>query len=245
MSLKDKLIAEKLPVHIAIIMDGNGRWAKEKGQNRLYGHYNGVESVRNIVEGCAELKIGYLTLYAFSTENWDRPKDEVTGLMELLVQTIREEVVTLNKNNIRLHVIGNINMLPSNARRELEEACKDTQSNTGLNLIMALSYSSRWEIINAVKNIGAEIKKGKLIPEEITGDVFNQYLCTVGFPDPELMIRTSGEYRVSNFLLYQLAYSELYFTETLWPDFRKENLYEALLDYQNRERRFGKTSEQL
>jgi len=245
MSLKDKLIAEKLPVHIAIIMDGNGRWAKEKGKNRLYGHYNGVESVRNIVEGCAELKIGYLTLYAFSTENWDRPKDEVTGLMELLVQTIREEVATLNKNNIRLHVIGNINMLPPNARRELEEACKDTQRNTGLNLIMALSYSSRWEIINAVKNIGAEIKKGKLNLEEITGDVFNQYLCTAGFPDPELMIRTSGEYRVSNFLLYQLAYSELYFTETLWPDFRKENLYEALLDYQNRERRFGKTSEQL
>lgn len=245
MSLKDKLIAEKLPLHIAIIMDGNGRWAKEKGRNRLYGHYSGVESVRNIVEGCAELQIGYLTLYAFSTENWDRPKDEVTGLMELLVQTIRDEVATLNKNNIRLHVIGNINMLPPNARKKLEEACKDTEDNTGLNLIMALSYSSRWEIINAVKDIGAEIKKAKLDPGEITDTIFKQYLSTAHFPDPELLIRTSGEYRISNFLLYQLAYSELYFTETLWPDFRKENLYEALLDYQSRERRFGKTSEQL
>ncbi|HET7115846.1 MAG TPA: isoprenyl transferase [Hanamia sp.] len=245
MSLKDKLIAEKLPRHVAIIMDGNGRWAKEKGKNRLFGHYHGVESVRNIVEGCAELQIGYLTLYAFSTENWDRPKDEVTGLMELLVQTIREEVATLNKNNIRLHVIGNINMLPANARKELEEACNDTKGNTGLNLIMALSYSSRWEIINAVKNIGIAIKKDELQPEEITDDIFKQYLCTAPFPDPEIIIRTSGEYRISNFLLYQAAYSELYFTDTLWPDFRKENLYQALLDYQNRERRFGKTSEQL
>ena len=245
MSLKDKLIAEKLPRHIAIIMDGNGRWAKEKGKNRLFGHYHGVESVRNIVEGCAELQIGYLTLYAFSTENWDRPQDEVTGLMELLVQTIREEVVTLNKNNIRLHVIGNINMLPENARKELEEACMDTKDNTGLNLIMALSYSSRWEIINAVKNIGIAVKKGQLDPEEITDEIFKHYLCTAAFPDPEIIIRTSGEYRISNFLLYQAAYSEFYFTETLWPDFRKENLYQALLDYQNRERRFGKTSEQL
>ncbi len=245
MSLKEKLNSEKLPRHIAIIMDGNGRWAKEKGKDRLFGHYNGVESVRNIVEGCAELEIGYLTLYAFSTENWDRPKDEVSGLMELLVQTIRQEVSTLNKNNIRLHVIGNIEMLPASARKELDEACEETKKNTGLNLIMALSYSSRWEIINAVKNIGIEIKKGKLDPEEISDEVFKQYLCTASFPDPEIMIRTSGEYRISNFLLYQLAYSELYFTNTLWPDFRKENLYEALLDYQNRERRFGKTSEQL
>ncbi|MGN6532500.1 MAG: isoprenyl transferase [Ginsengibacter sp.] len=245
MNLKEKLIAEKLPRHIAIIMDGNGRWAKEKGKDRLFGHYNGVESVRNIVEGCAELQIGYLTLYAFSTENWDRPKDEVTGLMELLVKTIRTEVATLNKNNIRLHVIGNIDMLPPNAYKELNEACEDTKNNTGLHLIMALSYSSRWEIVNAVKSIGEEIKNGKLDPDKITDEVFKQHLCTAGIPDPELMIRTSGEYRISNFLLYQLAYSELYFTETLWPDFRKENLYEALLNYQNRERRFGKTSEQL
>jgi undecaprenyl diphosphate synthase len=245
MSLKDKLIAEKLPRHIAIIMDGNGRWAKEKGKDRLFGHYNGVENVRNIVEGCAELQIGYLTLYAFSTENWDRPKDEVTGLMELLVKTIRSEVSTLNKNNIRLHVIGNINMLPAEAHNELNEACKETKNNTGLNLIMALSYSSRWEIVNAVKNIAKEVKENRLDPDDITDHVFQQHLCTAAFPDPELMIRTSGEYRISNFLLYQLAYSELYFTNTLWPDFRKENLYEALLDYQMRERRFGKTSEQL
>lgn len=245
MSLKEKLNAEKLPRHIAIIMDGNGRWAKEKGKDRLFGHYNGVESVRNIVEGCAELQIEYLTLYAFSTENWDRPKDEVTGLMELLVKTIRTEVSTLNKNNIRLHVIGNIDLLPPNAHKELNEACEETKSNTGLNLIMALSYSSRWEILNAVKNIAEEVKNGKIEPNEITDEIFKKHLCTAGFPDPELMIRTSGEYRISNFLLYQLAYSELYFTETLWPDFRKENLYEALLDYQKRERRFGKTSEQL
>ena len=245
MSLKEKLIPERLPRHIAIIMDGNGRWAKEKGKDRLFGHYSGVESVRNIVEGCAELEIGFLTLYAFSTENWDRPKDEVTGLMELLVKTIRSEVATLNKNNIRLHVIGNIDMLPSNAHNELQEACEETKSNTGLNLIMALSYSSRWEILNAVKSIEKEVSEGLLDPENITDEIFQQHLCTAGFPDPELMIRTSGEYRISNFLLYQLAYSELYFTDTLWPDFRKENLYEALLDYQMRERRFGKTSEQL
>ena len=226
-------------------MDGNGRWAKEKGKDRLFGHFSGVESVRNIVEGCAELRIQYLTLYAFSTENWDRPKDEVTGLMELLVQTIRQEVPTLNKNNIRLFVIGNTDLLPMAAQKELNEACEETQKNTGMTLIMALSYSSRWEIVNAVKKIGIEIQEGNLKPEEITDDTFSKYLCTAHFPDPELMIRTSGEYRISNFLLYQLAYSELYFTETLWPDFRKENLYDALLDYQGRERRFGKISEQL
>jgi undecaprenyl diphosphate synthase len=245
MSNKDKLIAGKFPRHIAIIMDGNGRWAKEQGKDRLFGHYSGVESVRDIVEGCAELEIGYLTLYAFSTENWDRPKDEVTGLMELLVQTIRKEVATLNKNNIKLHVIGNIKMLPDSAQRELAEACAETSLNTGLSLIMALSYSSRWEILNAVKTIGEEIKDGKISPEDVTDDLFKQHLCTAAFPDPELMIRTSGEYRISNFLLYQLAYSELYFSDILWPDFRKENLYDALYDYQNRERRFGKTSEQL
>jgi len=245
MSLKEKLDPAKLPKHIAIIMDGNGRWAKDKGEDRLFGHYSGVESVRNIVEGCAELGIGYLTLYAFSTENWDRPKDEVTGLMELLVQTIKQEVATLNKNNIRLHVIGNISMLPLSAQKELDEARHATGSNTGLNLIMALSYSSRWEITEAVKNIAFEVKTGKLDPEGITSGIFEQHLCTANFPDPELMIRTSGEYRISNFLLYQLAYSELHFTDTLWPDFRKENLYEAIMNYQNRERRFGKISEQI
>lgn len=245
MSLKEKLNGEKLPRHIAIIMDGNGRWAKEKGQDRLFGHYSGVESVRNIVEGCAELSIEYLTLYAFSTENWDRPKDEVLGLMELLVQTIKQEVATLNKNNIKLHVIGNIKMLPLSAQKELDEACDATSSNTGLNLVMALSYSSRMEILEAVKKIASEVKTTGLDPESITHALLEQHLFTAPFPDPELMIRTSGEYRISNFLLYQIAYSELYFTDTLWPDFRKENLYEAILDFQNRERRFGKTSEQL
>jgi len=245
MSQKDKINIQQLPKHIAIIMDGNGRWAKEKGEDRLFGHLNGVESVRNIVEGAAELGIQYLTLYAFSTENWDRPAYEVTGLMELLVETIRKEVPTLNKNNIRLHVIGDIGMLPELARKELDEAINETSKNTGLNLIMALSYSSRWEINNAIKKIAEAVKANTLQPEAINQDVIQQYLCTGQFPDPELMIRTSGEYRISNFLLYQLAYAELYFTSTLWPDFRKENLYEAILDYQGRERRFGKTSEQV
>jgi undecaprenyl diphosphate synthase len=245
MSLKDKINIQQLPKHIAIIMDGNGRWAKEKGEDRLFGHLNGVESVRNIVEGAAELGIQNLTLYAFSTENWDRPAYEVTGLMELLVDTIRKEVPTLNKNNIKLHLIGDINMLPQMAKKELDEAIAETSSNTGLNLIMALSYSSRWEINTAIKKIAIDVKANKLQPEEITQETVQKYLCTSEFPDPELMIRTSGEYRISNFLLYQIAYSELYFTNTLWPDFRKENLYEAILDYQNRERRFGKTGEQI
>ena len=235
----------RLPRHIAIIMDGNGRWAEEKGQDRLYGHFHGVESVRDITEGCAELGIEYLTLYAFSTENWDRPAYEVSGLMELLVDTIRKEVVTLNKNNIRLHVIGDMGMLPESARRELQEALDETAPNTGLKLIMALSYSSRWELVNAVKSIATEVKNGLLEPESITQETVQNHLTTSLFPDPELMIRTSGEYRISNFLLYQLAYAELYFTDTRWPDFRKENLYEAILNFQNRERRFGKTSAQL
>jgi len=236
---------QRLPSHIAIIMDGNGRWAREKGEDRLYGHLHGVESVRNVVEGAAELGIKYMTLYAFSTENWDRPKYEVSGLMELLVDTIHKEVPTLNKNNIRLHVIGDIGMLPEAAKAELKQALAETEKNTGLNLIMALSYSSRWEIENAIKRIAMDVKEGKLDSANITQDVIQQYLATKDFPDPELMIRTSGEHRISNFLLYQLAYSELYFTNTLWPDFRKENLYEAILDYQGRERRFGKTGEQI
>ena len=245
MSLKEDIDIAKLPSHIAIIMDGNGRWAKEKGEDRLFGHFHGVESVRNIVEGCAELGVQYLTLYAFSTENWDRPKDEVTGLMELLIDTIRQEVPTLNKNNIRLHVIGNFEMLPADAKKELDEAIAETKNNTGLNLIMALSYSSRWELTDAVKRIAAAVKNNNLEPEEITQETLQQYLSTAPFPDPELMIRTSGEFRISNFLLYQLANAELYFTDTLWPDFRKENLYEAIVDYQQRERRFGKTAEQI
>jgi len=235
----------RLPRHIAIIMDGNGRWAKEQGHDRLYGHFHGVESVRNIVEGCAELGVEYLTLYAFSTENWERPEYEVVGLMELLVSTIRNEVESLHKNNIKLHVIGDMNMLPDYARKELKEALDFTKDNTGLNLVMALSYSGRWELLNAVKNIAYEVKKGNLSLEEIDQDTLQQHLTTSGLPDPELMIRTSGEYRISNFLLYQLAYAELYFTHVRWPDFRKENLYEAIIDYQGRERRFGKTGEQV
>ena len=219
--------------------------AEEQGQDRLYGHFHGVESVRNIVEGCAELGIEYLTLYAFSTENWDRPVHEVTGLMELLVETIRNEVPTLNKNNIRLHVIGDMSMLPEYAKIALEEALEMTSHNTGLNLVMALSYSSRWELVEAVRKIADEVKAGRLEPEEISQDTLAKFLTTSALPDPELMIRTSGEYRISNFLLYQLAYAELYFTSTRWPDFRKEHLYEAILDFQQRERRFGKTSHQV
>lgn len=236
---------QRLPRHIAIIMDGNGRWAEEKGQDRLFGHFHGVESVRNIVEGCAELGIEYLTLYAFSTENWDRPQQEVDGLMTLLVDTIRKEVSMLNKNNIRLHVIGDMAMLPAFAHHELQEALDMTAQNTGLNLVMALSYSSRWELVNAVKHIGLDVKAGVIDPEKIDQSTLQQYLATSNFPDPELMIRTSGEYRISNFLLYQLAYAELYFTNTRWPDFRKEHLYEAIIDFQSRERRFGKTGKQI
>jgi undecaprenyl diphosphate synthase len=243
--LLENIDKNRLPVHIAVIMDGNGRWAKEKGQDRLYGHYQGVESVRNIVEGCAELGIGYLTLYAFSTENWDRPEDEVAGLMELLISTIRKEAESLNKNNIRLRVIGDLKSLPLNAQNELKEAVELMAANTGLTLVMALSYSGRWELLNAVKQIAAEVKNGGLSIDEIDQTSVEKYLCTSGIPDPELMIRTSGEFRISNFLLYQLAYAELYFTDVRWPDFRKENLYEAILNYQERERRFGKTSDQL
>ena len=244
-SLKEQIELQQLPRHIAIIMDGNGRWAKEKGQDRLYGHFHGVESVRDIVEGCAELGVEYLTLYAFSTENWDRPQQEVTGLMELLVETIRKETATLNKNNIRLQVIGDMNMLPEYAKQALRESLEITSQNTGLTLIMALSYSSRWELVQAVKHIAEDVAAGKIKPESITQDTLQGYLTTGNFPDPELMIRTSGEYRISNFLLYQLAYAELYFTHVRWPDFRKENLYEAIIDFQGRERRFGKTGDQI
>ena len=243
--LLQKIDKNYLPKHIAIIMDGNGRWAKEQGQDRLFGHYHGVESVRDTVEGCAELGIEYLTLYAFSTENWERPEYEVVGLMELLVKTIHNEVSSLNKNNIKLHVIGDMTMLPIYAQKELNEALESTSNNSGLNLVMALSYSGRWELLNAVKGIANEVQKGCISVQEIDQSTLQKYLCTSNFPDPELMIRTSGEYRISNFLLYQLAYAELYFTSVRWPEFRKKNLYEAILDYQGRERRFGKTTEQI
>lgn len=245
MSLQLQIDKTNLPTHIAVIMDGNGRWAKEQGKDRLFGHINGVDSVRDVVEAAAELGIGYLTLYTFSTENWDRPAYEVNGLMEILVDTIKKEVPTLNKNNIKLQVIGHLNMLPTNAYDQLMEAISDTSKNNGLTVIIALSYSSRWEMEDAIKQIAIDVKNNILLPEDINGGTFKQYLNTSAFPDPELLIRTSGEYRLSNFLLYQLAYAELYFTDTRWPDFRKENFYTAILDYQKRERRFGKTGEQV
>jgi len=244
-SLINQIDKNKLPKHIAIIMDGNGRWAAEKGEERLFGHFHGVESVRNIVEGCAELGIGYLTLYAFSTENWDRPQPEVNGLMTLLAETLRKEIPLLNKHNIKLHIIGDMEMLPQFAVDALQESIDMTSQNSGLNLIMALSYSSRWELVNAVKKIGLEVSAGKINPSEINQETLESHLTTHNFPDPELMIRTSGEFRISNFLLYQLAYAELYFTDTRWPDFRKKNLCEAIIDFQNRERRFGKTGLQI
>ncbi len=241
----ENLDLSKLPKHIAIIMDGNGRWAQEKGEDRLYGHYHGVISVRKVVEAATEIGIDYLTLYAFSTENWDRPEAEVMGLMSLFVDTIAKEVPDLHKNNIKLCFIGMLDRLPEAAQKALADATAHTAQNTGLTLVIALSYSSRWEIIEAVKNIAKQVEERQLTITDINEAIFAQTLTTKGIPDPELMIRTSGEHRISNFLLYQLAYAELYFTDTRWPDFRKEDLIKAILDYQNRERRFGKTSAQI
>jgi len=241
--LKNKIDANRLPAHIAIIMDGNGRWAKEKGEDRIFGHQNGVTSVRNCAEACAEIGISYLTLYAFSTENWNRPIEEVNALMELLVKTISLELKTLNDNNISLHAIGNLEQLPGDCHNELLEAINNTSKNTGLNLILALSYSGRWDIVNAVNKI---VSSGKLKDgEKIDESYFKTQLTTGPYPDPELLIRTSGEHRISNFLLWELAYTELYFTDKMWPEFEKDDLYAAILDYQGRERRFGKTSEQI
>jgi undecaprenyl diphosphate synthase len=245
MSLQQQINLTQLPKHIAIIMDGNGRWAQEQGNDRLFGHLHGVESVRDVVEGAAEIGVQYLTLYTFSTENWDRPANEVNGLMELLVDTIRKEVPTLNKNNIRLHVIGHVNMLPVHAQGQLTEALNDTANNTGLNLIMALSYSSRTELVDAIKKISLDVKDDALQIESINSETISRYLSTKDYPDPALLIRTGGDYRVSNFLLYQIAYTELYFTDTMWPAFRKDDLFKAILDFQKRERRFGKTGEQI
>lgn len=234
-----------LPAHIAIIMDGNGRWAKDKGQDRIQGHRHGVSSVREVVAGCREAGVKYLTLYAFSTENWKRPKYEVDALMELLVSTIRHEVDDLKKNQVRLHVIGDWDALPPRCRKELGEAIELTADCQRLNLVLALSYSSKWEINRAVQQLALAVQEGKMKPKEITEEIFKSYLCTADFPDPELMIRTGGEHRISNFLLYQSAYTELYFIEKQWPDFQKEDLFEAIANFQHRERRFGKTSEQV
>lgn len=242
---KKEINLTKLPAHVAIIMDGNGRWAKLQGAARIFGHQNGVKSVKETVEAAAELGIKYLTLYAFSTENWNRPGDEVSALMELLVKTIHAETPTLNKNNIRLLTIGDTNSLPEKCIKQLNEAMADTSKNTGLSLVLALSYSAKWEIVNAVKQIAEDAKNGKLNQQDITESLFESKLSTKGIPNPELMIRTSGEHRISNFLVWQLAYAEFYFTDVLWPDFRKEHFYEAIVNYQQRERRFGKTGEQI
>lgn len=243
--MSELLNKHNIPNHVAVIMDGNGRWAKQKGAARIFGHQHAVKSVRETVEGCAELGVNYLTLYAFSTENWSRPQSEVDGLMSLLVSTISGEVKTLNKNSIKLKAIGNLESLPIACQKELSKAIKDTENNSRMTLVLALSYSARWEIINAVKNIGLGIENGEIKSSEIDEKLFERYLTTHSIPDPDLLIRTSGEMRISNFLLWQIAYSEIYVTDTLWPDFRKNHLHDAIKDYQKRERRFGKTSEQL
>lgn len=244
-SYKEHIDFNNLPKHIAVIMDGNGRWAKKKGALRIFGHRNAVEAVRDVTEGCGELGIKYLTLYAFSTENWSRPKAEIDGLMELLVNTLKQEIKRLTENQVKLITIGETSHLPTECQKNLAWAIDQTKNNTGLTLILALSYSGRWEILRAVKALAAGVQEGKVNVDDINEKIFENYLQTSGIPDPELLIRTSGELRISNFLLWQIAYTELYITPTLWPDFRKEHLYEAIWSYQQRERRFGKTSEQL
>ncbi len=244
-SIKEKINIERLPQHIAIIMDGNGRWAKEQGKLRVFGHQNGVGAVRAASEACAELGVKYLTLYAFSTENWNRSQFEVDALMKLLSKTMSEELKTLNNNNIRLNAIGDLERLPKSNYEALMKTIEETKNNDRMTLTLCLSYSGRWEIAQAAKKIAEKVKSGELSIEQIDEKCFSNFLSTNDMPDPELLIRTSGEERISNFLLWQLAYSEFYFTEKFWPDFGKEDLYEAIVDYQNRERRFGKTSEQL
>jgi undecaprenyl diphosphate synthase len=244
-SFKEHIDFNNLPLHIAVIMDGNGRWAKKKGAMRIFGHRNAVQAVRDVTEGCGELGIKYLTLYAFSTENWGRPKEEIEGLMELLVNTLKQEIKTLMENQVKLITLGDTSHLPGDCQKNLAWAMDKTKDNSGLTLILALSYSGRWEITRAVKAIAKDVEAGKLKEGDISEKVVESYLQTSGIPDPELLIRTSGEMRISNFLLWQIAYTELYITPTLWPDFRKEHLFEAIWAYQQRERRFGKTSEQL
>lgn len=244
-NLIDTIDKTRLPKHIAIIMDGNGRWAQQRGEQRVFGHNNGVQSVRETAEAAAELGIKYLTLYAFSTENWNRPKDEVDALMHLLVVTINNEIKTLNDNNIRLRVIGNVQCMDSQVKKELAEAMEKTAGNTRMDLFLALSYSGRWEIVDAIRKIADQVKEGTLNPVQINEKLVSANMNAPDLPDPELLIRTSGEYRTSNFLMWQTAYTELFFSSKLWPDFRKEDLYEAIIDFQHRERRFGKTSEQI
>jgi undecaprenyl diphosphate synthase len=245
MSVREQINTEKLPVHIAIIMDGNGRWAIQRGMERNFGHEQGVNAVRGVIECAAELGLKYLTLYTFSTENWSRPDDEISALMRIMVQSLNNETATLLKNNVRLMAVGDLNRLAEDVRERLFETIKLTSSANGLNLVVALSYSSRWEIVEAARKLAYDVTNNKITPSQIDEIAFEKYLTTYGIPDPELMIRTSGELRISNFLLWQLAYTELYFTDLLWPDFGKEDFYKAILDYQKRERRFGKTSDQV
>jgi undecaprenyl diphosphate synthase len=245
MTLKNKIDTLKLPVHIAIIMDGNGRWARQRSKDRVFGHQQGVKAVREVIECAAELRLKYLTLYAFSTENWGRPDDEISALMEIMVQSLNNETDTLIKNNIRLKAIGDVNRLAQDVRSRLFETIEITSHADGLTLVIALSYSARWEILNAARKLAADAKNNLIEPMDIVESDFEKYLTTFGIPDPELLIRTSGELRISNFLLWQLAYTELYFTELLWPDFGKDEFYKAIIDFQKRERRFGKTSEQI
>lgn len=245
MGYKEQINQDRIPRHIAIIMDGNGRWAKRQGLARMFGHKQGVETVHRITEAAAELGIQYLTLYAFSTENWNRPKEEVDALMVLLVDTIVKETPTLMKNNIVLQTIGDLSRLPQATRDKFLECIEQTSQNAGLTLIIALSYSARWELIQAAKHIAQAVQNGQLLPEDINEEVLSNHLTTAQYPDPDLLIRTSGELRISNFLLWQLAYSEMYFTPCLWPEFTNEEFYHAIVDYQGRERRFGKTSEQI
>lgn len=245
MDYKELLDINRIPQHVAIIMDGNGRWAKEKGQARLFGHATGVESVREALTAASEVKVKYLTLYAFSTENWNRPKEEVDGLMDLLVQTISNELESLNNNSVRLKTIGDPEALPPRCRAELLSAIDKTKNNSGTTLILALNYSAKLELRTAIKKIAQRYKDGEISLDDITDSLISDHLYTAGIPDPELMIRTSGEIRISNFLLWQLAYSELHFTPKFWPDFKKEDFYQAIYEYQHRERRFGKVSEQL
>ena len=243
--LKEKIDPDKLPQHIAVIMDGNGRWAKRKGKPRIFGHRNGVRAVREVSEAAAELGVKFLTLYAFSTENWNRPALEVTALMSLLVETIHKEVSTLMENNIRLCAIGDLSHLPAKTLRALKEGMEMTASNTRMTLTLALNYSSRWELTEAARSMAEAVARGDISPEEITAEMLESHLTTSDIPDPELLIRTSGEHRISNFLLWQIAYAELYFTPVFWPDFDRQHLYQAIYDFQNRERRFGMISEQL
>ena len=244
-SFLDTIDRACVPRHVAVIMDGNGRWAMQQGKARAFGHQSAIGAVRDVTAAAADIGVEYLTLYTFSTENWNRPEDEITALMELFAVTIEKETPDLNKNNVRLLSIGDHHRLPEDAQRRLKNSIDITAKNTGLTLVLALSYSARWEIINAVKLFCQDVQSGKAKPEDLDDKMFDSYLTTKGIPDPDLLIRTSGEMRISNFLLWQLAYSELYFTNTLWPDFDKELFYEAICDYQSRERRFGKTGLQL